>query len=192
MRARWRDAVERLRVFECRLGPDAYLELAGWLEAVAPERFRDTQRWLGMDDLGLQCARFEADGRSGAIEMPVEQLLADYQPDAVLNFAAESHVDRSIEGPLAFVETNVVGTVRLLQTCREYWSELDEERQAAFRFLHVSTDEVYGSLGDTGLFKETTAYAPKSRLRRPQSKLRVSMEMLMEYPFLSLKMCSLV
>ena len=63
---------------------------------------------------------------------------------------------------MAFVETNVVGTVRLLQACREYWSELDDDSKAAFRFLHVSTDEVYGSLGATGLFTETTAYAPNS------------------------------
>jgi dTDP-glucose 4,6-dehydratase len=90
------------------------------------------------------------------------KLLAEFQPDAVLNFAAESHVDRSIEGPLAFVETNVVGTVRLLQSCREYWSELDDTKREAFRFLHVSTDEVYGSLGATGLFEETTPYAPNS------------------------------
>lgn len=92
----------------------------------------------------------------------VRSLLTEFAPDAILNFAAESHVDRSIEGPLAFVETNVVGTVRLLQTTREYWSELPEEKQAAFRFLHVSTDEVYGSLGATGLFTEQTPYAPNS------------------------------
>lgn len=90
------------------------------------------------------------------------RLLAEYQPDAVLNFAAESHVDRSIEGPLAFVETNVVGTVRLLQSCKDYWSGLTGDRHSDFRFLHVSTDEVYGSLGDTGLFTETTPYAPNS------------------------------
>jgi dTDP-glucose 4,6-dehydratase len=80
----------------------------------------------------------------------------------VVNFAAESHVDRSIDGPAAFIETNVLGTFNLLDCARAYWSALDDSRKAAFRFLHVSTDEVYGSLGDTGAFTETTPYAPNS------------------------------
>ena len=92
----------------------------------------------------------------------VAALLAEYQPDAVINFAAESHVDRSIDGPAAFVETNVVGTLALLEASRDYWKSLDGDRRDAFRFLHVSTDEVYGSLGDTGLFTEETPYAPNS------------------------------
>ncbi|MDO9166329.1 MAG: dTDP-glucose 4,6-dehydratase [Rhodoferax sp.] len=79
----------------------------------------------------------------------VAQLLAQQQPRAVLNFAAESHVDRSIHGPEDFIQTNVVGTMRLLQRVRAYWQGLDEPRHAEFRFLHVSTDEVYGSLGPT-------------------------------------------
>lgn len=79
----------------------------------------------------------------------VAQLLAQHQPRAVLNFAAESHVDRSIHGPEDFIQTNVVGTMRLLQSVRAYWQGLDEPRRAKFRFLHVSTDEVYGSLGPT-------------------------------------------
>ncbi len=92
----------------------------------------------------------------------VARLLAEYQPDAVLNFAAESHVDRSIDGPGAFIQTNVVGTLALLESVRDYWRGLEDPKRDAFRFLHVSTDEVYGSLGDTGKFTETTPYAPNS------------------------------
>ncbi|HEY5781179.1 MAG TPA: dTDP-glucose 4,6-dehydratase [Lysobacter sp.] len=92
----------------------------------------------------------------------VERLMAEHRPDAVINFAAESHVDRSIDGPAAFVQTNVVGTLSLLEKSRDYWRSLDETGRAAFRFLHVSTDEVYGSLGDTGKFTEETPYAPNS------------------------------
>jgi len=92
----------------------------------------------------------------------VEQLLAEYRPRAVVNFAAESHVDRSIDGPEAFVQTNVVGTFRLLEAARKHWSGLPEAERAAFRFLHVSTDEVYGSLGPEGRFAETTPYLPNS------------------------------
>ena len=92
----------------------------------------------------------------------VERLLAEHRPDAIVNFAAESHVDRSIDGPAAFVQTNVVGTLNLLECARDYWRTLDEAGRAAFRFLHVSTDEVYGSLGAEGRFTETTPYAPNS------------------------------
>lgn len=92
----------------------------------------------------------------------VDRLLAEYAPSAVINFAAESHVDRSIDGPAAFVQTNVVGTLSLLEATRDYWRGLDDAGKAAFRFLHVSTDEVYGSLGDTGAFTEETPYAPNS------------------------------
>ena len=92
----------------------------------------------------------------------VAQLLAKYTPDAVVNFAAESHVDRSIDGPGAFIQTNVVGTLGLLEAVRDYWKSLAEPARSAFRFLHVSTDEVYGSLGDTGKFTEETPYAPNS------------------------------
>lgn len=92
----------------------------------------------------------------------VRQLLEKYQPAAIVNFAAESHVDRSIDGPLAFVETNVLGTCRLLEEVRRYYGQLPEDRRATFRFLHVSTDEVYGSLGAEGLFTETTSYSPNS------------------------------
>jgi len=92
----------------------------------------------------------------------VERLLAEYRPDAVVNFAAESHVDRSIDGPAAFVQTNVVGTLGLLESVRDYWKNLPGEAKDGFRFLHVSTDEVYGTLGETGKFTETTPYAPNS------------------------------
>ena len=92
----------------------------------------------------------------------VERLLREHGPDAVINFAAESHVDRSIDGPAAFVQTNVVGTLALLEKTRDYWRSLDAPARDAFRFLHVSTDEVYGTLGETGKFTETTPYAPNS------------------------------
>ena len=93
----------------------------------------------------------------------LDQLFATHRPRAVLHFAAESHVDRSIHGPADFVETNVVGTFTLLEAMRAYWSALSGEERAGFRFLHVSTDEVYGSLGPNDPpFSETTAYAPNS------------------------------
>ena len=93
----------------------------------------------------------------------VDALLARHRPRAIVNFAAESHVDRSIHGPAAFVATNVVGTFTLLEAARDYWSALPVAERAAFRFLHVSTDEVYGSLGpDDPPFSESTAYAPNS------------------------------
>jgi dTDP-glucose 4,6-dehydratase len=92
----------------------------------------------------------------------VERLLAEHRPRAIVNFAAESHVDRSIDGPAAFIQTNVVGTLVLLEAARDYWLTLTGRERANFRFLHISTDEVYGSLGDNGYFVETTPYAPNS------------------------------
>ena len=93
----------------------------------------------------------------------VGQLLKKHHVRAIINFAAESHVDRSIHGPSDFVETNVVGTFKLLEACRSYWSELDQDGKAAFRFLHVSTDEVYGSLSLTDApFTEENLYEPNS------------------------------
>ena len=93
----------------------------------------------------------------------VGQLLAQHQPRAVVNFAAESHVDRSIHGPADFVQTNVVGTFNLLESVRGYWSALPADQKVAFRFLHVSTDEVYGSLApDAPAFTETHTYEPNS------------------------------
>jgi dTDP-glucose 4,6-dehydratase len=93
----------------------------------------------------------------------VAELLRAHRPDRVVHFAAESHVDRSIDGPRAFLEANVIGTFELLVEARRYWQDLDEHRRDAFRFLHVSTDEVYGSLGfEDPAFTETTAYDPHS------------------------------
>ncbi|MCA1971483.1 MAG: dTDP-glucose 4,6-dehydratase [Caenispirillum sp.] len=92
----------------------------------------------------------------------MDAILERHQPDAIMHLAAESHVDRSIDGPDAFIETNIVGTYTLLQAALVYWRALPEERRARFRFHHVSTDEVYGTLGDTGLFLEETPYAPNS------------------------------
>ena len=92
----------------------------------------------------------------------VRQLFDDFQPDAIMHLAAESHVDRSIDDPLCFVRTNVLGTANLLQCALDYWRNLPDDRRQAFRFQHISTDEVYGSLGPDGLFTETTPYDPKS------------------------------
>lgn len=92
----------------------------------------------------------------------IGDLLNKFRPAAVLNFAAETHVDRSIDGPEAFIQTNLVGTFQLLESVRRYWEKLPGDPQEDFRFLHVSTDEVYGSLGETGQFTETTQYQPNS------------------------------
>ena len=100
----------------------------------------------------------------------LEEVFAEYQPDAVMHLAAESHVDRSIDGPAAFVETNIVGTYNLLEVARGYWQGLSTERKRAFRFHHISTDEVYGDLPHPSelenagehMFTEETAYAPSS------------------------------
>jgi dTDP-glucose 4,6-dehydratase len=92
----------------------------------------------------------------------LKDAFAEFQPDIITHLAAESHVDRSIDGPGAFIETNLVGTYTMLQAALEYWRELPDLRKAAFRFHHISTDEVFGSLGETGLFSETTPYDPRS------------------------------
>ncbi|OAT23455.1 dTDP-glucose 4,6-dehydratase [Buttiauxella gaviniae ATCC 51604] len=101
----------------------------------------------------------------------LDEIFAEHQPDSVMHLAAESHVDRSITGPAEFIETNIVGTYTLLEAARAYWSKLNEERKASFRFHHISTDEVYGDLPhpdecaagtDLPLFTETTSYAPSS------------------------------
>ena len=93
----------------------------------------------------------------------IERLFADHRPRAVIHFAAESHVDRSIQNPEVFLETNVVGTFRLLEAARHYWTSLEDEEKTTFRFLHVSTDEVYGTLQNHApAFTETTPYAPNS------------------------------
>jgi dTDP-glucose 4,6-dehydratase len=93
----------------------------------------------------------------------VVRLLANYRPRAVINFAAESHVDRSIHGPGEFIQTNIVGTYHLIESVRAYWNGLPEGDKGAFRFLHVSTDEVYGSLAPADpTFVETNRYEPNS------------------------------
>ncbi len=92
----------------------------------------------------------------------VEKVFSKNQPAAIVHFAAESHVDRSIDGPAAFIETNIHGTFVLLEAARKYWRNLADDSKGKFRFLHVSTDEVYGTLGETGYFTEETPYAPNS------------------------------
>lgn len=93
----------------------------------------------------------------------IEQAFNDFQPDLIMHLAAESHVDRSIDGPAEFINTNIVGTYTLLETARKYWQQLNHDKKTAFRFHHISTDEVYGDLeGTTDLFTEITPYAPSS------------------------------
>ncbi|MBO9101740.1 MULTISPECIES: dTDP-glucose 4,6-dehydratase [Rhizobium] len=92
----------------------------------------------------------------------MSEAMASFQPDRIMHLAAESHVDRSISGAADFVQTNVMGTFSLLEAARHYWNDLPADRKASFRFLHVSTDEVYGSLGEEGLFEEITPYDPSS------------------------------
>ena len=123
------------------------LTYAGNLEALAP--VSDSPRF----------AFVRADVADGVRMTSVFQ---EYQPDAVIHLAAESHVDRSIDGPAAFIQTNIVGTYTLLEAAVAHWRALPSGRRADFRFLHVSTDEVFGSLGPQGRFNETTTYAPRS------------------------------
>jgi dTDP-glucose 4,6-dehydratase len=104
----------------------------------------------------------------------VAEIFRAFKPDAVMHLAAESHVDRSIDGPGDFIQTNIVGTFSLLEVARAYYAELSAEEKASFRFHHVSTDEVFGSLGETGYFTETTPYAPNS----PYSASKASSDML--------------
>ena len=92
----------------------------------------------------------------------MKRAFTEFEPDVVMHLAAESHVDRSIDGPAVFITTNVLGTCNLLQVAKDYWQGLPEARQNSFRFHHISTDEVYGSLGSEGLFTETTPYQPRS------------------------------
>ena len=92
----------------------------------------------------------------------LERVFNQYQPDAIMHLAAESHVDRSIDGPADFIQTNIVGTYNLLDVAKKYWDGLEGENKACFRFHHVSTDEVYGDLEETGFFTEETSYEPSS------------------------------
>ena len=123
------------------------LTYAGNLASLVPVADRPNHRFV------------QADIRDGK---RIADLFEAEQPDAVMHLAAESHVDRSIDGPAAFVNTNIVGTYTLLEATRAYWSRLSLARKETFRFHHVSTDEVYGSLGPKGLFSETTPYQPNS------------------------------
>ncbi len=92
----------------------------------------------------------------------VQRIIKQFKPDIIMNLAAESHVDRSIDGPAEFIQTNIVGTFVLLNEAKNYWENLSEDKKSAFRFHHISTDEVFGSLGETDLFEETTPYQPNS------------------------------
>lgn len=124
------------------------LTYAGNLESLTP--VSDSDRYV-FEQVDI-CNRTELD-----------RVFAQYQPDYVMHLAAESHVDRSIDGPAAFIETNIVGTYTILEAARQYWTGLDEQRKNAFRFHHISTDEVYGDLNGTDdFFTETTPYAPSS------------------------------
>ncbi|ATB65710.1 dTDP-glucose 4,6-dehydratase [Pseudomonas mosselii] len=108
-------------------------------------------------------SRYEFVQADIADQAGVSAVLARFQPDAIMHLAAESHVDRSIDGPADFIQTNIVGTYSLLEATRGYWSTLNEPARGAFRFHHVSTDEVFGDLQDTGdLFNENSSYAPSS------------------------------
>ncbi|MDN6832939.1 MAG: dTDP-glucose 4,6-dehydratase, partial [Enterobacterales bacterium] len=124
------------------------LTYAGNLESLTP--VADNERYA-FEQVDI-CNRSELD-----------RVFAQYQPDYVMHLAAESHVDRSIDGPADFIETNIVGTYTMLEAARQYWNGLDASRKEAFRFHHISTDEVYGDLhGTDDFFTETTPYAPSS------------------------------
>jgi dTDP-glucose 4,6-dehydratase len=115
--------------------------------------------WIEPGARGGSYELIKGDVRDGEL---VSRLLRERSVDAVFHFAAESHVDNSITGPAAFIETNIVGTYRLLEACRAYWNELSDARKSFFRYLQISTDEVYGSLGETGRFSEQSPYHPNS------------------------------
>src|SRR5262245_61068951 len=123
------------------------LTYAGSMDAVAMVAERANYRFLRADVV---------DGDA------IAHAFAEFAPDVIFHLAAESHVDRSIDRPAAFIATNVVGTHAVLEAALRYWSKLDTARRARFRFVHVSTDEVYGSLGDDGLFREDSPYRPNS------------------------------
>jgi len=148
---------------------------AGFIgSAVVRHLLRDTHaRVVNLDKLTYAANLDSLPGAEGNPNYAFEQqciceaptlraLFEKYQPDAVINLAAESHVDRSIDGPTDFIQTNIVGTFTILQEALRHWRGMSGEQRNRFRFLHVSTDEVFGSLGSDGLFTETTAYAPNS------------------------------
>ena len=109
-----------------------------------------------------ECANYRFEHIDIADAINVAQIFDVFQPTAVMHLAAESHVDRSIDGPAAFIQTNIVGTYTMLEAARAYWQSLVTHKQERFRFLHVSTDEVYGALGEEGYFTEKTPYSPCS------------------------------
>lgn len=123
------------------------LTYAGYLPSLRPVEDKANYRFLEANICDASAMR---------------RAFAEFRPDRVMHLAAESHVDRSITGAAEFIQTNVVGTFTLLEAARDYWSKLDAEAKERFRFLHVSTDEVYGSLGEDGLFTEETPYDPSS------------------------------
>ncbi|OKO85501.1 dTDP-glucose 4,6-dehydratase [Bradyrhizobium sp. NAS80.1] len=148
---------------------------AGFIgSALIRHLLRDTQaRVVNIDKLtyaanldSLPCAkghpRYAFEQQCICESEGLRNLFDKYQPDAVMNLAAESHVDRSIDGPGEFIQTNIVGTFTLLQEALRYWRAIPPRRRNTFRFLHISTDEVFGSLADDGYFTESTAYAPSS------------------------------
>lgn len=139
-----RELIENTDHEVCNLDKLTY---AGNLESVAPVESSDRYRFVQADI---------------ADRAAIDQVFEQFQPDVVMNLAAESHVDRSIDGPSEFMVTNIMGTFTMLEAARNYYMALSDDAQARFRFHHISTDEVFGTLGDTGFFTETTAYAPNS------------------------------
>jgi dTDP-glucose 4,6-dehydratase len=133
----------------------------GGLRVVVMDKLTYAGNLRSLDDVASD-PRFAFVQADIADPQAVAAVYREHQPDAVVNFAAETHVDRSIDGPSAFVQTNFVGAFELLEGARQHWLKLDEDRRRSFRFVQVSTDEVYGSLGAEGLFLETTPYSPRS------------------------------
>lgn len=123
------------------------LTYAGHLESIAPVSSSDRYKFEQVDICDIKA---------------IQRLFAEFKPDAIMHLAAESHVDRSIDGSAEFIQTNIVGTHSLLEISKKYWGSLTSPQKDNFRFLHVSTDEVYGSLGAEGLFTEDTPYYPRS------------------------------
>lgn len=118
----------------------------------------------------------------------MKRLFAEFAPDAIFHLAAETHVDRSIDGPGEFIQSNIVGTYSLLEAARNYWSSLSLKAQASFRFVHISTDEVFGSLGLSGKFTEATAYSPRS----PYAASKASADHLVRAWFHTFKMPTII
>jgi dTDP-glucose 4,6-dehydratase len=129
------------------------------LDALTYAGFEENLRWIGQAGYAGSYTLVRGSITDGVL---VSRLLAEHRPDAVLNFAAESHVDNSIAAPSEFIQTNIIGTYTMLEAARAYWVGLDTKTRQAFRFVQVSTDEVYGSLGETGKFHEEYPMQPNS------------------------------